>query len=75
MKTISCGIAAGLVELYENIMEESSFAKELEVLYIDFWMSGSLHLLPSRSQNTSPGAVWCFLLEHKAVVIVEVLSV
>lgn len=31
MKTISCGIAAGLVELCENIMEESSFAQELEV--------------------------------------------
>lgn len=53
-------------------MEESSLAKELEV-FIDFWISGSLHLLPRRF--TSPGAVLCFLLEHKAVVIVEVLSV
>lgn len=74
MKTLSCGTAAGLVQLYENIMEENPFAKEVEVLNTDLWIR--LPPAPSQQlQDTSPGAGWCFLLEHKAVGIVEVLSV
>lgn len=33
-------------------MEENPFAEAFEVLHIDFWTSGSLHLLPSWPQNT-----------------------
>lgn len=75
MKILSCGTAAGLVQLNENIMEENPFAKELEVLSTDLW----IRLPPAPSQqsqeDTSPGTGWCFLLELKAVVIVEIFSV